>query len=593
MKFDVFLIQLESAIFLSNSIYNLGLLSIASVLQNSGYAVKPLMTQHFRELSYSERLNLFKESSPSIVGFNINSDNIHSVAYMAREIKEILPSVYIVVGGPLASIKKEEILREYDCFDFSSVGEGEFTILSLCRLLIGNRPTKNEKYHLETKQDGFEDIAGLVYRKNGEIIYNPRIPFIENLNVLPPADYSMPDVITPFMYSSGRGCPFRCAFCSQGVHARGYRCFDIDRVVNELMKGLDDRHINSVEIIDDTFVAHKVRAEEICHKLQEKRKEKDFIFSCEGRVDTFYKYPELINTLYDAGLRSVQLGIENGNQKILDLYNKKITLEQVEKVVSDIYSHGDIIIVSNFIIGGPIETQETLENTFDFGLKLLNLAPGFFEFNIAFLCPYPGTEIASNPDKFGLKIIDNEWVKSMTIGVPSCVTPQLDKNMLLFRKKNYLNAVLENMVDICKSLSFKEIDFHFKMAKYGMPTRYYQRILSKMPAIDKWYRFRNYMNSVRLSEVDSSYIKNLKCLRTTEKIIEGDNYNIAGWLSDVIVSDPREKYIYDLSSGKFTIGEIAEKFSKKFGISESESISNYILPFFERLEKSFHIAFLR
>ena len=100
MKFDIFLIQLESAVLLTSSIYNLGLLSIASVLQNSGYSVKALMTQNFRDLSYSERINLFKESAPSIVGFNINSDNINNVAYMAEEIKKVLPSVYIVVGGP-------------------------------------------------------------------------------------------------------------------------------------------------------------------------------------------------------------------------------------------------------------------------------------------------------------------------------------------------------------------------------------------------------------------------------------------------------------------------------------------------------------
>lgn len=593
MKVDVFLIQLESSVFLDNSIYNLGLLSIATVLKNSGYSVKPLMTQHFLELSFADRIKLFKESSPSIVGFNVNSDNIHKVAYMAEEIKKVLPSVYIVVGGPYPSIKKEEVLKKYDCFDFSSVGEGEFTILSLCRLLIGEKPTKDKKYHLDTKQNGFEDIAGLVYRKNGEVIYNPRIPFIENLDVLPPADYSMPDISTPFLYSSGRGCPFACAFCSQGVHARGYRAFDPKRVIDDLMNGMKNRNTSSFNIADDTFIANKKRAEEICAYLAEKRKTKDFIFCCEGRVDIFDKNPDLIDTLYRGGLRNIQLGIENGNQKILDLYRKKITLEQVERVVSNIYNHGDIMIISNFIIGGPIENQETLENTFDFALKLLNLAPGLFEFNVPFLCPYPGTEIALNPEKFGLKIIDDEWVKTMTIDSPSCVTPQLDKNTLYFRKVNFLNALRSNMRDICESLPYEVIEFHFKLLKHGVLTRYYNMILSNVDSLMKWFRFRNYMNSVRLSEVKTQEIKNLKCARTTGKILENGNYNITGWFSDVILSDPKEKYIYDLSSGKFTLSEIADKFSKKFNISEHESFSNYILPFFKKLEKTFHISFFR
>lgn len=587
---DVLLIQLESTVFLSNSILNLGLISIASTLKSNGYSVKAIMTQNIIDMSFNERQTFFKEQNPKITGFNINSDNIFQAAYMAEEIKSLVPSSIIIAGGPLASIEQEKILEKYSCFDMAAVGEGEFLTLSLCRLLIGERQPINPKYFLETKQTSLDQIKGLIYRDGDKIRVVPRIPYIEPLDMLPPLDYTITDVPMSFRYSSGRGCPFRCAFCSQGVHAKGYRCFSPERVVNDITSNLRRLRAKAVCIVDDTFIARKERAEQICSMFAEERKNLDFVFCCEGRIDIFYKYPSLIKTLYDAGLRSVQMGIENGNQRILDLYNKKITLNQIETVIKNIYAHGNISMISNFIIGGPEETTETLENTLEFVLKLMRLAPGFFEAIWAFLCPYPGTEIAANPEKFGIKIIDNEWVKSLSIKTPSCVSKSLDKNTLSIKGIEFEKILNKEMIEITKGLSFEDINFHVDLFRYGIVTQYYSKIISETPSINSWYNLR-LNNSKRLSEIQEKELKEFTPLRTAIKSQYRDYYLLKGWLEDIKIVSNEEKVAYDLSSGKLNIEEIAFEIAKKFQIDPSEALENVLIPFYKKLEKSFHIIF--
>lgn len=591
MPSDIFLVQLESAVFLDGSIYNLGLLSIGTVLKNNGYAVKALMTQNFRDMTYAERMDMFRAESPAIVGFNVNSDNVHGVAYMAEDVKRAVPAARVVVGGPLASIEKERLL-DRGPFDFVMVGEGEYSILALCRILIGDREPLSPDLFIKTYASSLDEVPGLVFRRGGRFVSVPRIPFIKNLDDLPSADYTLTDVPMAFKYSSGRGCPFACAFCSQGVHAKGYRVLSPERVVSDVMTNMRRLGARAVGIVDDTFIAHRERAEKICSLLKREREKSDFIFCCEGRVDILDRNPDLVDVLYDAGLRSLQMGIENGNQKILDLYNKRITLSQIEKVVGGIAAHGGISIVSNFILGGPVETPETIRNTIQFARHLIRLAPGLFECSLAFLCPYPGTEIAANPAKFGLRIIDDEWVKTLTVKNPSCETDEAGREYLTRMGMEFDRAVLEEMMKVVPDLSFEQIDFHAMLYRYGLVTNYYSVIISNLGSVSEWYSLRNVFGAMRLCEIPSERLKSV-CPRRIGRytVASSGGYRLEGWVRPVFVSSEEEKAVWDLSSGKLTVGAVAEAVAKRFRREPDDMLTGTILPFYERMEKSFHMAF--
>src|SRR5690606_18858186 len=107
----------------------------------------------------------------------------------------------------------------------------------------------------------------------------------------------------------------------------------------------------------------------------------DFKWFCEGRVDIISKHPEIAQAMQEAGLIRLQIGVESGNQRILDAYRKGITLEQITECVDICYEADILSVIGNVIIGGAFEDNETIQNTIEFVCKLMARAPGCYDFN--------------------------------------------------------------------------------------------------------------------------------------------------------------------------------------------------------------------
>lgn len=70
--------------------------------------------------------------------------------------------------------------------------------------------------------------------------------------------------------------------------------------------------------------------------------------------------------MIDSGLGRLQIGIESGNEKILNCYNKSLSLDDIRETVQVCFEEGLLSLVGNFIIGGPFETLETLDKSLAF-----------------------------------------------------------------------------------------------------------------------------------------------------------------------------------------------------------------------------------
>ena len=77
-----------------------------------------------------------------------------------------------------------------------------------------------------------------------------------------------------------------------------------------------------------------------------------------------------------AGVKSIEFGIESGNQDVLNYYDKKITLDQIRKAVS-LSKRTGFLTIGNFILGSPIETEKHINDSINFA-KELNLDFAFF-----------------------------------------------------------------------------------------------------------------------------------------------------------------------------------------------------------------------
>ena len=99
---------------------------------------------------------------------------------------------------------------------------------------------------------------------------------------------------------------------------------------------------------------------------------------------------EFLDIAKSANVSIISFGIESANIEILKFYNKKIDLKEVNKLISYADKIG-LYTVGNFIIGSPMETKQTIENTFKYALQT-----PFDQVNLKILDYMAGSELFEN-----------------------------------------------------------------------------------------------------------------------------------------------------------------------------------------------------
>ena len=131
---------------------------------------------------------------------------------------------------------------------------------------------------------------------------------------------------------TSRGCPYNCMFCSNKLLTeRTYRLRSIRSVIDEIEYLLTHYKINQLMIFDDNFAVDKKRTLALCAEFVSRGFPEKFNWWAETSVDVLDE--EILTAMKNAGCSIISLGLKSGNQRLLDLINKKITLEQTRKIV--------------------------------------------------------------------------------------------------------------------------------------------------------------------------------------------------------------------------------------------------------------------
>jgi len=310
-----------------------------------------------------------------LVGISILSVFYLSARELITEIRSINPAVPIVVGGSHVTALPRETLRESGA-DLAVTGDGEDALLEIAQALASG-----------------SDLGGVkgIWLRDGEAIRQTEArPPRRDLDSLPfPARHllKMDRYVNPVdgkdlhVMITSRGCPFHCFYCAKNMFGI-WRPRTAENVLDELQEIRDRYGARIVYFHDDLFTTDKKRVIAICKGMIERDLRMSWL--CTARVDTIDE--EMLSWMKKAGCRSVHFGIESGVQEILDLMNKKITLEEVRRALEATKRSG-IYSKAYFIIGFPWDTDETIETTIDFALSL----PAD-EYQFTMLMPYPGTE---------------------------------------------------------------------------------------------------------------------------------------------------------------------------------------------------------
>jgi len=316
------------------------------------------------------------EYRPKAVGISTKSQNFRSACIVAKLVKKISKQIIVIVGGPHPSMVGPEVLNCPD-IDIAVRGEGENTIVELLNVI----DAKNK----------FDGIKGIIYRKDGQIVENPPREFIEDLDSLCFPHESAPEVLRDYglypIWAFGnilaiRGCPYNCLFCgSRKIWSQKVRFRSPANVIREI-KELQSRGVLKIHFEDDTFGVTKQYINDLCNAIITQCR--GLKWECEMHVKLVDE--DTISLMKKAGCILIQLGVESGNNEILQKMRKNYTIEEALLACKIIKKHC-VTLQTFFMTGFPQETESTLNDT---ELAMKKSKADSLAYSI--FTPYPGTE---------------------------------------------------------------------------------------------------------------------------------------------------------------------------------------------------------
>ncbi len=319
---------------------------------------------------YDSAADSILKTKPDVLGFMTECDSYHHVLQICKKVKERKPDCYIIMGGPHATAVATITMQSWNCIDCIVLGEGEITFVELIKSLL-----QNDK----------RIIPGTVMRTEAGIpVEGDKRELVDSLDLLPfPAyDLYQPLPGEELFIEAGRGCPFKCTFCSTSPFwQRKHRVKSPQRIVSEIKYIRGFHEVNRIHFTHDLFTTNQAWVEEVCQALI--KSSANVKWTCSSRIDTISE--PLIALMAQAGCNAIFFGIESGSERVLKIIDKNIPFGKTCEIVSLCYKYG-ISPNGGLILGFPFEDTQSFKDTFGAYLQLLKL--GTKPIHIFSYCPF-------------------------------------------------------------------------------------------------------------------------------------------------------------------------------------------------------------
>ena len=357
----------------------LGILYLASSLQRAGHRVR---VYDCNLEGYGSRLaQRICAHRPRVVGLSTLAPGFSRVAALGRELRQRLPrDTLLVAGGPDATTRTARYAG-LGCFDAILLGEAEQTLVELAN----GWP--------ELPQTDGVLAAGMPVEsgRRAPQIDPDQVPFPAR-QLLPLRRYRGGPAFKRGRLSTSifthRGCPYKCTFCEKGVHQGPVRLRSAGSILEEVRRIRRDHQIHDIRFIDDVFMINPSILDQFLELVL--RSGERFHWLSTARVDLISR--ELLVKLRRAGCYRLEMGIESGSERILELVNKGIDPQQMRRAFQLTRQVG-METIANFILGFPTETVEEIRRTMQFALELDPDYAAFFAFY-----PFEGSRIVRSHD---------------------------------------------------------------------------------------------------------------------------------------------------------------------------------------------------
>ncbi|MFC1642220.1 B12-binding domain-containing radical SAM protein [Myxococcota bacterium] len=370
-----------------------GLAALSAELKDAGHRVGLVHV--------NERLGLpfdlgrigrrLQRQQPDVVGISFGSNHAASAGALARQVRKVLPGVWIVAGGVHTTLYPEQVMS-WPEVDIAALGEADDYRLAevLDDLERGRAPRQR---------------AGFWYRRRA-VIRNPMAPPVD-LSRSRAADWGLFDHRRILQLKrgwadvhGGRGCPGRCTYCFNQPMRRRYldvlgghagrelpyvRKRPLDIVLEELRQCQIryGEHIRVFSFTDDQFIVGRRWLFEFLEAYAGTFRIPLVFLSSPGSIDR-----EVAERCAAAGVYMVRLGIESGSARVRErVLGRPIPSSAIRRAVSSLQSNG-VNAFAFQMLGIPGETMTEVWQTFRSAARLHLDAVKFSLF-----WPYPGTQL--------------------------------------------------------------------------------------------------------------------------------------------------------------------------------------------------------
>lgn len=358
----------------NNRAPNLAIASLAGFLLSRRYEVG-ILDLYF---SGGRDQRRFLESHWDLIGITATSFAFPVAQATIREIRLRNPDVPIVLGGPHASIMREQLLEKEKGLDYAIWGEGEIPLVELAGLLgQGSRPRPQD----------LVKIPGLIYRAGDKVAINPPAERIKDLDSLPLPPYHLfpMDRYEEHAIYTSRGCPYACVYCaSWTIFGRSWVARSPLKVVEEMEYMIAHWGRKPFAIVEDTFNLKTERVKELCRLIIARKL--GISWRPDGiRADQVDS--EMLDLMKKSGCDSVSVGIESANPEVLKNIGKGETIVEIREGILKMKSAG-LSVCGMFMIGNPGDTLETIRESIAFAKSLQLDTVRFYQ-----AVPYPNTRL--------------------------------------------------------------------------------------------------------------------------------------------------------------------------------------------------------
>ena len=449
-----------------------GLASVMTYFEEKGYQFT-LLDIDINEYDDAYVENYIKNNNFDFVLCGSIVTHYKWVKWFVNAIKKHSPKTCVIVGNSVAGSIPEVFLQNTKA-DVVVIGEGEVSAYEAVEAIRLSKDLKN--------------VEGIAFRNAQEKIIINHVREAEKIDDLPLINWehfdvekyiakaeTMPDKdISPEDMRSmpvitARGCAFKCTFCHYVFWNDPYRNRAPKSIIAEIKHVMEKYGAEYIEFWDDLSFASAIQVEKLCDAIFESGLK--FKWMATIRVDLFSRARlsdedalRVAKKMKKTGCYSCGFALESGNKEIMKMMNKKIEVDAFYETVY-ILKEAKIISQTSVVFGYPIETKETIKETFDQCLKA-GLYP-----SIGFLLPLPATVMYDYAKANGFITDEDQYLESITERQDVCLnmTKMSDEEIMNEIKKG--GKRLNEMLDVgltedtlVKSKGYKSQKINKKLA---------------------------------------------------------------------------------------------------------------------------------